>query len=462
MRRGKSGHTCPKCGQQGKFLLAGGEEARFERPELRYAAAAGTGVLLLVLAAVIAGAGWYWRADIAARLPEARRAQAGLAEGVRPPEAPAFRPDRLAAFGDGLSEEVLAVIGTGAEDRLLAFSPLSNGEIALVTQALPEDGGGAVSFVRMGGREGLAVHPVAGAGPVMAASLAPAGLGGARLALTHDREVRLLAFGAGGGQLWERRMDHAGRDGPPASVTEGGGLAYLLAPAEAPGRLSFSAWDEAGRRLWERSFEASEGARAYTGALPEGGAYAVFETFRSASGAEATAVFLTDAGEIRRQSAPVRLPGRLAGAGLAAGGLALLASGEAPGLLSLAADGGVTGPLPLPDAPLSGAVFLAALPGQAPVIVSSYPLAGIRTGLTLSRPAGDGALEPLRYRLPPESRVTGAAALGARSVMIAGLLGEGAAADAFLMIAGFGEDTAAGAGAVPGGPAADGLPGPGK
>ena len=46
--------------------------------------------------------------------------------------------------------------------------------------------------------------------------------------------------------------------------------------------------------------------------------------------------------------------------------------------------------------------------------------------------------------------------------MIAGLLGEGAAADAFLMIAGFGEDTAAGAGAVRGGPAADGLPGPGK
>jgi len=211
----------------------------------------------------------------------------------------------------------------------------------------------------------------------------------------------------------------------------------------------------AGRRVRERSFEAPEGARAYTWALAVGGVCAVFETSLSGPAAEAGLVFLSEAGETLRQVPGISLSGRLAGAGLTSEGGALLVAGEMFSLLSFTGEGPIGPPLPLAGARAGEAVFLTAAPGEGGMLVSALPLAGVRTDLTLSRPAEGAAPEGSAYRLPGKSRVTGAAAIGRGAVMITGRLGEGASAGAFLMMADL-----EGRGPLLSAPGADAAPGP--
>ena len=326
---------------------------------------------------------------------------------------------------------MIGIFGTDGEDQVEAFCVLPNGEIAVL---LSDGEGGRLSLARMSGRAELAVERIDLDGRLVGASLAPAGLDGVYLALTTDASVRLAAFGAGPLPLWERRLERSAAAASPARLLEGDDSAYLVSAHESPGRISLAAFDRDGGQLWQRTFNAAQDGEVYAAALPGGGLLAAFETAWSEAGGEVSLLFLSEAGETRWQADGIPLAGRLAGARPAGEGAELLAAGETVGLVRLDREGVIASPLPVPEAVLNEGVFLEGGAGQSGMVISSYRLSDIQTDVTLTLISEASVSSSERYRLPAGSRISGVEGLGDGVFMIAGSLGEGEAADAFLLI----------------------------
>lgn len=428
MNRSGGGYACPRCGQAGSVTHEDGTPADFETGapgKMRRGIAAG--VLLAVLGA-LGAAGWVWRAEIADLVPGARPEPVAAR-----PEAPHWRLSRREDFAEPLRAGLIGVFGTSGEDRPEAFAVLGSGELVTVLGA-PAGAPGTIALLRMDGSAEPGTILIDAPDGLIGASLAPGAVTGLYLALTEPAGVRLMAYEDGAAPVWTREMARSPAPLRRAEVIAAGGRVYLAGPAESAGRLSVAAFAEDGAQLWQRSFEAPEEGRVFVSAAEEGGLFLAFETSVTATGAEAVALWLSEGGETTRALAGLELPGRLAGARPEVGGARLLSRGAAVTLHAVSAEGAPLWQAPVPEAALHEALYLESLaPGEISVL-SAYRLSDVQTDLTVSRfGAGGAPLGAERFSLPPGVTTGALAVTRANALILSGRIGEGEAADAFLL-----------------------------
>ena len=428
MNRSGDGFTCPRCGQAGSVTHGDGTPADFETGapgKTRWGIAAA--VLLAALGA-LGAAGWVWRAELADLLPGARPQAAAAA-----PEAPHWRLARREDFAEPLRAGLIGVFGTGGEDRPEAFAVLGSGELVTVLGA-SAGAPGTIALLRMDGSAEPGTILIDAPEGLIGASLAPGQVTGVYLALTEPAGVRLMAYEDGAAPVWTREMARSPAPQRRAEVIAAGGRVYLAGPAESAGRISVAAYAEDGAQLWQRSFEAPEEGRIFVSAADAGGLFLAFETAVTASGAEAVALWLSEGGETTRALAGLELPGRLAGARPEAGGAWLLSGGAAVTLQAVSPEGAPLWQALVPEAALHEALYLEQLaPGEISVL-SAYRLSDVQTDLTVSRFGVGGApLGAERFSLPPGVTTGALAVTRANAFILSGRIGDGAAADAFLL-----------------------------
>lgn len=113
-------------------------------------------------------------------------------------------------------------------------------------------------------------------------------------------------------------------------------------------------------------------------------------------------------------------------------GAALLLSSSPPRLVSLDGELSETGRRLLPEAALHDSLLMLEDAFGRVSVVFAYALAGVQTDLVIS-PAQDAVEASARLRLPPGVRLSGAAAGGGGSFILAGAVGEGSASDIFFL-----------------------------
>lgn len=448
MRRTRSGHVCPKCGQSGTVRLGDGREATFE--PVRRGAGTGWAWLFAGLMVItgLASAGWWWRADLLA-LTTSRSAAAQVAA----PAAPDWRAQARGLFLPPLDEGLIALFGTEGEDRLLAFAALGNGELVSLVETGAGEEDAVQWIVRFDGSETLDVFPVEVRGEVSGAALAPLGVDGFLLAFAGTGDGRLEAYGTTRTPRWRQALPAAQPGAPPPVLLSGGDLAYVISGPDEAGRAFVSAYDIAGSLLWQRTFDAI-GARQSAGALAPGeGVLVAFAAPRAGTGQEVTLTWLSPAGETLRRQGGLGIDAPMAGLTGLGEGAGLLVGSSPPQLLTVEAGRDETGRVLLPEAALHDTLLLVGDAGQAPSILSAYRLADVQTDLVIRQ--GDGAgIEAQRLRLPAEVSLADAVPGGVGSYILAGSVGSGVAADIFLLA------VSANPGSADEGSGA-GLPGPG-
>lgn len=428
MNRSGAGYACPRCGQAGSVTHGDGTPADFETGAPGKARWGIVAAVLLAALGALGAAGWVWRADLADLLPGARPEAAAAA-----PETPHWRLARREDFAEPLRAGLIGVFGTSGEDRPEAFAVLGSGELVTVLGA-PAGAPGTIALLRMDGSAEPGTILIDAPDGLIGASLAPGPVTGVYLALTEPAGVRLMAYEDGAAPVWTREMDRSPAPLRRAEVIAAGGRVYLAGPAESAGRISVAAYAEDGAQLWQRSFEAPEEGRIFVSAADAGGLFLAFETAVTATGAEAVALWLSEGGETTRALAGLQLPGRLAGARPEAGGAWLLSGGAAVTLQSVSLEGAPLWQAPVPEAALHEALYLESLaPGEISVL-SAYRLSDVQTDLTVSRFGVGGApLGGQRFSLPPGVTTGALAVTRANAFILSGQIGEGAAADAFLL-----------------------------
>jgi hypothetical protein len=422
--------VCPRCGQTGSVRLEDGSAAEFETGERRGLPIAGllAGVFLVVSG--LAAAGWFWRADLTAMVfaapPEA--VSAG-------PDLPDWRLARQGAFEGPMAGGLIGIFGTQGDDRPEAFAALAGGELVtlLVTRGQAE-GAPAGALVTVDGSQALGLRPAALPDGFLGASLAAAPDGGFYLALTGAGGVTLAAYGDGAAPVWERKVSRTTPPGRRAEVIAADGQVYLAGAAEGEGRLGVAAYGEDGALIWQRSFEAPEEGRLFASQREAGGLFMAFETAFTETGADVLALSFSASGETAAALSGLSIAGRLAGALPEAGGALLLSEGAAVGLSSFAADGALAEETAVPGAALQDTLLLTRPGDGEAAVLSVYRLSDIQTDLTVSRRGGAaGEPVPMRLRLPPAIEAGGFALSGRSGLILAGRIGEGEAADAFVL-----------------------------
>lgn len=424
----KGRQVCPRCGQTGSVTLEDGSEAVFERHAPSGGAWRLPAALAVLIMAGAAAAAWWWRGDLLDLLPGARPTVAAAA-----PEMPDWRLAGRDAFAEPLRDGLIGIFGTSGADRPEAFAVLGSGE--LVTFLGPAGAGaGEAVIVRMDGTADIGTTPVALPAGFVGASLAPGPALRFYLAVTEPTGVRLLAYEDGAAPVWTRELP---RSVPPlrrADVAAAGGIVYLAGPAETAGRIGISAFAEEGAQLWQRSFEAPEDARAFASLRAEGGLFVAFETAVSGEGAEVLALWFSEGGETLGALSGVRIEGRLSGARTHAGSAVLLVEGETVSVRSFTGSGEPTWQAALPEAALHDALWLETLARGELAAISAFRLSDIQTDFNVTRFTPDGAvIATQRMRLPPGVDVAAVSVTEPGSLLLSASLGEGEAADAFLL-----------------------------
>lgn len=429
MKRAGSANVCPRCGQTGSAMLEDGTDAEFETGAPARAPLGLIAGVFLLAAAGLGAAGWGWRAELGALFSSEAPVAATVTE-----DAPGWRLARRDEFAEPLTSGLIGVFGTSGEDTPAAFAALGSGELVTLLSG-PVGTPGPVFLVRLDGSADLGVIPLAAPGGLVGASLAPGEADGFYLALTEPSGVRLLAFQDGIAPVWSRDLARGLAPERQAKVIAAGGQVYLAGPAESAGRLSVAAYAPAGGALlWQRSFEAPEDGRLFASPLESGGLFLAYETAVAETGAEASALWLSPAGETTGALAGLGIDGRLAGALPAAGQAVLLAEGALVRLEGFDAGGQRAWSAPVAEATLQETLTLAPLTDGGVAVVSAYRLSDVQTDVTVSRfSAGGALLGAARHRLPPGVRAGGLAATGRSGFILSGRVGEGAAADAFLL-----------------------------
>lgn len=430
MRRQKGGHVCPKCGASGSAVLDDGTEAEFEPARARSGGWVPGLMVLVLLTSGAAGAAWWFRDALPMDF---------LSLADRPATLAAPAPDRRMArreeFGPDLRDGVISVFGTDGEDRVLAFTALDSGELITVLSHPATDGSaGRASIVRVDGSAELGVRALAVPEGLTGASLAPAGVSGFYLALTEPGGVRLLSYGEGAVPAWERRVDRAAPPQKSALVLAGSGAVFLIGPAEADQRLGIAAYDPNGAQLWQRTFIAPEDGRVFAALTEAGGVFAAFETARVSEFTEVNALWFAAGGETLQAAAGLRIDGRLAGALPVDSGVLLLEQGAGVKLSRMSAAGTLLSERDVPAALLHDALALGR--SEAGFAVSAaYPLADIQTDLSVTRFDASGTESSVAsWRLPPHVAPLLASSVQEQTSLLAGTLGQGADADAFLLV----------------------------
>lgn len=467
--------VCPRCGQAGSVRLGDGSAAEFETGERRALPLAGLLAGLFLLAAGLGAAGWFWRADLTALVAAARPETVSAGPGLPGlPEPPDWRLDRRGAFEGPLAGGLIGIFGTRGDDRPQAFAALAGGELVTLLVTEGQDGGApGAALVTVDGSPPLGQRPVALPDGFLGASLAASPDGGYYLALTGAGGVTLGAYGAGAAPVWERQVARSAPPGRRAEVIAADGQVYLAGAAESEGRLGIAAYGEDGALIWQRSFEAPEDGRLFASPRAAGGLFMAFETAFTEAGADVLALSLSASGETAAALSGLRIAGRLAGALPEAGGALILSEGPVAALSAFTADGALAENMVLPGAALQDTVRLTRLGDGEVAALSVYRLSDIQTDLTVSRRGGaQGAPAAARLRLPPAIEAGGFVLSGRSGLILAGRIGEGGDADAFLLALDLpgapGEDAsalppaqdAAPAPAVPARPAGGVTPGP--
>lgn len=448
MRRKKGVNTCPRCGRTGSIFFEDGSEADIRPIHARGPRPAWGFMSLLLLVPALAGAAWWAREDLAAMLMPEDPPAARLMSAVDIP-APGLRPQGAAGFG-ALSEALIAIVGTGGQDRLKAFAILEDGGLAALIEPgnVSEDPSGLGSagtdqwLVRLDGTGAPETRRIAFEGPLAGAALAPLQGGGFALALAGPGGGFVEGWKAAGEPAWRRPVPPLSSSGHKPLLLDAGDLIYLAAPSERAGFINISALDLSGALVWQRSFETGEGAGVRAALTAEGGLVAAFEAAGTSGEPGIRLVELSREGEMRRETR-LRTEGPLAGLAVS-GAETFLLLGSAPPVL-LSTGEGASSVRRLGDAVLHDSLHLLAGPTGLQA-VAAYSLSDITTDLLVF---GEGA-GPLRQALPPHTRLHYVAPVGAGSLLIAGETGEGAAADIFVLVitneAGAGAETSEGAG----------------
>lgn len=430
MRRQKGGHVCPKCGAAGAALLDDGTEAEFEPPKRGSGGwAIGAGVLAIVLTGA-AGAAWWFRDALP--LDMFRPSSQPVITAAAPPD---WRMARLEEFGEDLRGGVIGVFGTDGEDRLLAFTALAGGELIAVLAHPGTDGRAErASLVRLDGGAALRAERLPAAEGITGASLAPSGVSGFYLAVTGPEGVRLAAYGEGAAPRWERRIARTAAPLKPALVLAGEDGAVLVGPAEAAGRLAIAGFDTSGAQLWQRTAEAPEEGRMFAHLTEGGGVFVAYEARVLGGAAEVGALWLAPGGETLQAASGVSLDGRLAGALADGGGLLLLEEGDGVRLVRFSSAGERVSEQDVPSARLREVAALVRSE-LGPAVRAAYPLSDIQTDLSEVWFDESGNEQgSLAWRLPAHTAADLVSSVPGASSLLAGTLGEGAAADAFLLV----------------------------
>ena len=430
MRRQKGGHVCPRCGAEGSAFLDDGTEAEFETPN-RGSLAWPLGLsLLAIILAGAAGAAWWFRDALPFDL-----LRPALKTEVAAAATPDWRMARLGEFGEELRGGVIGVFGTDGEDRLLAFTPLASGELVTVlSHPGTEEPARRASLVRLDGSAELRASGLVVPEGITGASLAPAGVSGFYLAVTGPTGVRLAAYGEGAAPVWERRVERSVPPQKSALVLTVDGAAVLVGPAEAAGRIAVAAYDPAGAQLWQRTFEAPEDGRVFARQTDADGVFVAYESLVSGEAAEASALWLSAGGETLQAASGLRLDGRLAGALGETAGLVLLEESSVVRLVGFSSAGDRLFAREVASALLRDRITLAESDG-ALVVRAAYALSDIQTDFSEAAFDTSGSETGLSiWRLPAHTVADLASSMSGASSLLAGTIGHGAGADAFVLV----------------------------
>lgn len=387
-RGGKT--VCAGCGAVADFRNEDGSRAVFASPA---GGKRGRGILAWIALGVFAllGAGGILFArqqfpDFFAPASSARTHSADL--------TPTHRTSIAGAFSKGLREDLIATLGTEADDDVLDAAILADGRIGILLAPKPADGPAPARLVRLTGTNDLLVSAPLRPGASVAGALQASGAGETLMALTGHGDTWINAAGPDGARRWSRSFVSNVSQETRVLLGQGDEQTILLMPGEKENQLSLVALGPSGDLRWQRALSTAPAqGEGLLDVDPNGDIAIAFMPSETGAAPQARLMRMSAEGQDVWQSDITLAPGRaLSGlVSLPDGGFGLLYGGKLPRLAHYSQGGEEDWERDIPASILNDSLFLVAGPDGMLTVLSAFRLSDVVTDLALTQfdPGGD-------------------------------------------------------------------------